>query len=383
MDAIVGGFDREWLRFCYGPVMQALGEGSRGMVLPDEDDHELLVADYAAIEARVLFWMVDDQSALDIFRRKEDIYCEMATSIYDRPVTKADEAERFMGKQTILGLGYGMGPKKFKAHIKHLSGLDVPYGFVRKVVKIYRKERFPVVPEYWMKTEKAAIESVEFEREVDVCSGDGPVFTYRMEELGSVPFLSCELPSGRKLWYREPRLIPTVNFFFGAEDPTAEPDKEGRRERHNVLVAMNRRDAHRDRAREMARRQAFGEGLRLIEEAKVGVQESSKLTYLEANDGGGIQRVETYGGKIVENNDQGTSCDFLKFSIVQLRKEHGLRAMMTIHDELVASAKRLATKALGDARLRAFMETVERLPEWGSGCPISCEAWRGPRYKKG
>ena len=80
----------------------------RGALIPREGK-KFIVADYSAIEARVVLWLAEDEKALDIFRKGEDIYCEMATTLYKRPITKKDKRERQFGKMVILALGYGMG----------------------------------------------------------------------------------------------------------------------------------------------------------------------------------------------------------------------------------------------------------------------------------
>ena len=52
---------------------------------------------------------------LEQFRQGRDVYSEFATRVYNRPITKENKVERFVGKTSILGLGFGMGPPKFRA----------------------------------------------------------------------------------------------------------------------------------------------------------------------------------------------------------------------------------------------------------------------------
>ena len=61
-----------------------------------------LVGDYSQIEVRVLAWIAGQKDLLALFRSGGDPYCDMATSIFHRPVTKKDEKERFLGKQAVL-----------------------------------------------------------------------------------------------------------------------------------------------------------------------------------------------------------------------------------------------------------------------------------------
>lgn len=94
-------------------VADVLSACIRGALIPDEGK-DFLVSDYAAIEARVLAWLANDELLLDLFRNNEPVYEHMAADIYGKPVASIQKPERQLGKQTILGAGYGMGPPKFQ-----------------------------------------------------------------------------------------------------------------------------------------------------------------------------------------------------------------------------------------------------------------------------
>lgn len=80
--------------------------------------HVIVVRDLSAIEARVNAWVSGQQDMVETFRRGEDIYCQMASSIVGRTVTKEDKGLRFMGKAVVLGCGYGLGWKKFQQMLR-------------------------------------------------------------------------------------------------------------------------------------------------------------------------------------------------------------------------------------------------------------------------
>lgn len=86
----------------YGSVMAALAHGLRGAIIA-QPGKVLYVADFASIEARVLLWCAGDEAGLDLFRNHQDIYCDMASAIYHRPITKDDKTERGIGKIACLG----------------------------------------------------------------------------------------------------------------------------------------------------------------------------------------------------------------------------------------------------------------------------------------
>jgi hypothetical protein len=128
-------------------------------------------ADYNAIEARGIAWLAGAEKLLDIYHRKGDPYCEMATVIYGKKINKDDHpAERFVGKQVVLGAGYGLGPPKFEAMCAHF-GQPVSQAISIKAVKAYRSE-FAEIPECWYDIQGAAIKAVDHKgRTFTACNG--------------------------------------------------------------------------------------------------------------------------------------------------------------------------------------------------------------------
>lgn len=80
--------------------------------------HVVVVRDLSAIEARVNAWLAGQEDMVDIFRRGEDVYCDMYQSISGRAITKKDKNERFLGKTIVLGCGYGLGWRKFQTMLR-------------------------------------------------------------------------------------------------------------------------------------------------------------------------------------------------------------------------------------------------------------------------
>lgn len=186
--------NRQEIRTQYKSVMDALANGLRGAICA-APGCVLYVADYASIEARVLLWLAGDEDGLDLFRRGEDVYCNMASSIYKRRITKDDSNERQLGKATILGCGYQMGGPKFVSTAA-IYGVVIDEGFARFVVETYRAKYWRV-KQLWYDQEEAAIQAVE-SGEVVHC---GYVQWFVEGE-----FLYCELPSGRRLAYPHPEI---------------------------------------------------------------------------------------------------------------------------------------------------------------------------------
>lgn len=178
-----------------GSVMDALANALRGAIVAAPGS-QLYVADYASIEARVLLWIANDEAGLDIFRSGRDIYCEMASAIYGRPITKADSTERQVGKAAILGLGYQMGWSKFQATAAK-AGSVLDDEFAKDVVNTYR-QKFHRVKSLWYAQEEAACLAVK--------QPGRQHWAGRIRWKCEGRFLYCILPSGRRLAYPDPEL---------------------------------------------------------------------------------------------------------------------------------------------------------------------------------
>ena len=116
----------------------------------------VFVADLSNIEARMLAWLADEVDLLDQFRSGDDIYSNLATQIYGRPINKTDDpTERFVGKTAVLGLGYGMGATKFQATLE-AGAMGPPMKFTateaQNVVNTYRST-YSGVQLLWQKLE--------------------------------------------------------------------------------------------------------------------------------------------------------------------------------------------------------------------------------------
>ena len=91
------------------------------------EGYTLIDADSSQIEARIVAWLSGQDDLVKAFERKEDVYKIMASAIYQKGESEIDSQERFVGKTTILGAGYGMGSKKFGIQLKTF-GVEVEIG---------------------------------------------------------------------------------------------------------------------------------------------------------------------------------------------------------------------------------------------------------------
>ena len=107
----------------------------------------IIDADSSQIEARVLAWLSGQDDLVDAFAKGEDVYTIMASSIYNKPIEEITKLERFVGKTTILGSGYGMGAEKFQMQLLG-TGTDMQLAECKRIIDVYRKT-YPMIPQLW------------------------------------------------------------------------------------------------------------------------------------------------------------------------------------------------------------------------------------------
>ena len=111
------------------------------------EGYVLIDADSSQIEARVLAWLSGQDDLTEAFRKGEDVYKIMASAIYGKDSDEITKEERFVGKTTILGCGYGMGAKKFQVQLKTF-GTQIEEDEAQSIIKIYR-QTYASIPGLW------------------------------------------------------------------------------------------------------------------------------------------------------------------------------------------------------------------------------------------
>jgi DNA polymerase len=117
------------------------------------EDHVVIDCDSSQIEARVLAWFAGQTDLVEAFANGEDVYKIMASAIYSKAREEVTKEERFVGKTTILGAGYGMGGEKFQAQLKTF-GVQVSNAESDKIIRTYR-DTYPYIPALWQAGSKA------------------------------------------------------------------------------------------------------------------------------------------------------------------------------------------------------------------------------------
>ena len=199
--SLVRDGDIEALEALYGDVPDTLSQLIRTMFIP-KTGHMFAVADFAAIEARVIAWLAGEEWRQDVFRQGGDIYCASASQMFHVPVVKhgVNGHLRQKGKVAELALGYGgsagalinMGALKMG-----LKEEELP-----EIVTLWRQAS-PRIVDLWHDVGNAVLKAVKYKEPTELA--------YGLNIWRSGKLLHIELPSGRSLRYFNPQI--TINRF--------------------------------------------------------------------------------------------------------------------------------------------------------------------------
>lgn len=115
----------------------------------------LINCDSSNIEARMLAWWAGQDDLVQDFANGVDVYCKLASTIFGRPITKADTKERFLGKTVVLGCGYQTGAGKLQVTLKAAKpSVDMPAGECERIIHTYR-DSVPKIVKLWSDGERA------------------------------------------------------------------------------------------------------------------------------------------------------------------------------------------------------------------------------------
>lgn len=296
-----GSFDP--LDMLYDSTADVLSQLIRTAFVPCTGSR-FIVADYSAIEARVLAWLAGERWVLDVFRKNGDIYCETASRMFHCKVEKHGEnAElRQKGKQAVLSCGYG-------GSVGALIGMGAVESGMKEeelqpLVDLWRTSN-PHIVRFWWEVDRAVKNCVRHRTLVE---------THGIRCAWKSGILFIRLPSGRNLAYAKPRMGKNR---FGGESVTYEGLGIGRK----------------------------------------------------------WERIETFGGKLVENITQATARDLLVFAMKRLRKE-GFSIVMHVHDEIVLEVPK------GISSVEEICSIMAENPLWAKGLPLKADGYECDFYRK-
>jgi DNA polymerase len=271
----------------------------------------LAVADFSQIEARILAALAKELELVADFREGRPVYEKFASELFMIPMEQIakDSDERQCGKMGILSCGYGVGKDTLQEQARVQYGIDKDIDFFDHVIRTYRSRYTRICNRehgFWARLEAAAFATVR--------GTDTHPFSIWND------YLCLELPSGRLLFYPEPRIIDT--------------------------------------------RRPWGDVL-------------PSVTYMsQANMTRKWIRLSTYGGKLVENTCQAIGADLIYHAMRKV-EEIGFKPIMQLYDEIVSTC-------LPYASMDKYLAAMCDIPQWAIdlGIPVDAEAFTTERYTK-
>ncbi len=305
------------LRFVYGGISDTLSQLIRTAFIAPPG-HTLIDADFSAIEARVISWLAGEEWRLEVFRTHGKIYEASASQMFGVPLElikkgNPEYALRQKGKVAELALGYQGSSGALIA----MGALDmgIPEEDLPDIVTRWR-EANRRIRDLWYKMDNAAVQVILQGGSVGV---NGVIVAREFNYSQNTDYMTITLPSGRKLYYVSPQI--GVNKW---DKPSI---------------------------------------------SYMGVNQSKQTGSKKWG------RVETYGGKLVENIVQAIARDCLALSIERL-KAAGYEVIFHIHDEVVIESN------AGSASLDDVVKIMSEPIPWAVGLPLGADGWINDFFKK-
>ena len=140
--------------------MQNLPRGSKlKYALCAPKGYKFVDCDLSQIEARTLAWLAEADDLVEAFDRGDDVYKIMAGAIYEKKPEDITKDERFVGKQTVLGCGYGMGATRFQVQLSNF-GVTLDEEECQRIIDIYR-DTYVEIPQLWREANNCLDEIIE------------------------------------------------------------------------------------------------------------------------------------------------------------------------------------------------------------------------------
>lgn len=206
--ALVKTYNLDALSMLYDDIPDTLSQLIRTAFVP-QSDRKFIVADFSAIEARVIAWLAGEKWRIEVFKNGGDIYCASASQMFGVPVEKhgINAHLRQKGKVAELALGYGGSVGALKA----MGALDmgIEENELKPLVDSWRLTN-PNITRLWWNVDQVIKTAIKEKTSIQT---HGLSFIYKSG------FLFIELPSGRRLAYVKPKIGENI---FGGESVTYE-----------------------------------------------------------------------------------------------------------------------------------------------------------------
>lgn len=231
------------LEMIYGDVNDLLSQMIRTALIPAPGS-VFIDADFSAIEARLIAWEAGEEWVLDVFRTTGKIYETTASKMFGIPVETIVKGHpnysyRQRGKVATLALGYQGGVGAMRRMDVSGALKDLPDEEIQDMVNRWRQQN-PNIVKLWRRMELSATKTIADKKPHSVILG----VTFRMEASTSLPFpfLTMSLPSGRKLYYADPRVSDDGHIHYREQTNAGWQDSEtyGGKLTENLTQAIGR-----------------------------------------------------------------------------------------------------------------------------------------------
>lgn len=341
--------DFDTLELLFGNVLDVLVSSIRSAIAAPEGKI-IHVCDLSAIELCVLAWITGCEFWLDVLKRKLDPYKAFGVHYLEKPYDEITKEERNECKPPALGAGYRLGggelvgqyPDQTKTGLWGYAasmGVNITKKQSTRAVQVYR-DLSPEVVQMWYDLENAARDCIADQKPRRV-----GMFVFDI----LAPFMRIRLPSGRHLFYCRPA-VKKIRM------PVYVRDEEG-----NMVYD--------DRGRPIPKLDKDGkpEFFNKWEISYEGVHQNTKAWV----------RMDTHGGKLVENIVQAIARDILVCGLKNARDE-GLTVIGHVHDEIIT----LETEGDEMHGMEVLRDCMKRVPEWAKGLPLDAQGFSTKFYKK-
>ena len=372
--------DGELLVLNYGSIPDTLSQLIRTAFVP-RPGCRFAIADYSAIEARVVAWLAGETWVLDAFRRGEDIYCATASQMFNVPVEKhgVNSHLRQRGKVAVLALGYGGGESALEA--MGALKMGIPEEDLEEIKKKWRNAN-PAICRLWGAVETAAVtcvrtgepQTVRTPRKYRIYeikrSWSFGNYDESKECVGSTIAPSAkEAVRGWKDKTKElhSEVIVEISYTAEAEDETPnigteitfrlEKDDSSSQEFLTIELPAGRKLFYADPV------------------LKPGKRGSTSLSYMSLNQNTKKWgRTDTWGGKLVENITQAVARDCLAELLFRLHTLD-LDPVFSVHDEVICEV------AIDD-QLNDILTAMAAPIDWAPGLPLKGAGFCAEYYQK-
>lgn len=334
-----GGDLSNWQNFKRGGALRDAVEAPEGEVL--------VVADSGQIEARVLAWLSGHEALLEAFAQDRDLYNEIASEIYRRPIDrkgrKEDKVPGHVAKCMALGLGYQMGFGNFSATL--LAGMlgGPPVQFAAQDAENLGVDvgRFAGNEDKMARVRDMPSRVPLAERVVHCAVADHLVAKYRKK---NAPIT--------KLW----RFMNDVlGAMVDGVEGTFGPGECIRTVRHGIVLPSGLTMGYR--------------GLRRLAE-----EDGGGFAYLGGKSG--KESVRAYGGSMTENVVQALARIVVADQMLYIRAKYGYPILLMTHDEICTSVP----EAEGELALSRMLSAMKTPPHWAKGLPLNAEGGVAKSY---